>query len=429
MRFRIAKVSLLLKLSLVGITITWFLWNLSRMMLTGQEVGLNIKQTTPSLPKREMSTHLPLRNVDVPSKQHGEKKFLIAFSYWEQLTMATTSLIQLTALAVHGGRRVVIPFVSDSKFYGTMRSKQTQTLSMYYNVSELNQKLQFTGHGTLVSWKEFHDVCNNILDVLVRFHYSHEEAGIYTKAVVPCRAPHTSVFQDFNVNTTTCIYAHVLHSVETFEAEIAKRQPCVGIVEWRGNSYPGSSTSYRAQFNFTSILTGSLSFRTEDFFNVKLKHIAQDFITQNLRPDFISVHIRAESILFTGGSIDLVTKCMLELSSRARMMANALGCKVYLATDFSAFGSSSRSVSLRNNAKILKEILSKNLNTTSFQPADYSLSDHGAIAIVEINILAAGKRLFMMGGGSFEGWIERQFLKKNNNDLTLMNSTCKAKST
>ena len=426
MRLKIAKVSLPLKLSLVGITVALFLWNLFRMMFADQEVRVNIKQTdsiTPPQLQREMSTDFPLRNVDVPSKQPGEQKFLIAFSYWEQLTMATANLIQLTALAVHGGRRVVIPFVSDSQFYGTMMSEQAQTLSLYYNVSELNRKLQFTGHGTLVSWKEFRDVCDNILDVLVRFHYSHEEAGIYTKAVVPCRAPHTSVFQDFKVNTTICIYAPALHSVETFETEIAKRQPCVGIVEWRGNSYPGRST--RAQFNFTSIVARLMSFGTEDFFSVKLKHIAQDFIARNLRPNFISVHIRAESILYHGGNIDVVTKCMLELSSRARIMANALGYKVYLATDFSEFGSSSRPVSLRNKAEILMKILTKNLNPIHFQPADYFLSDHGAIAIVEINILAAGKRLFVLGGGSFQAWIEGQFLKQNNNDLALMNSTCK----
>ena len=66
------------------------------------------------------------------------------------------------------------------------------------------------------------------------------------------------------------------------------------------------------------------------------------------------------------------------------------------------------------------EILAKKLNPISFQPADYdhSLSDHGAIAIVEINILLAGKRLLKLGGGgSFQGCIVEQFLKQNNYDL------------
>ena len=57
-----------------------------------------------------------------------------------------------------------------------------------------------------------------------------------------------------------------------------------------------------------------------------------------------------------------------------------------------------------------------------FQPNYYSLSDHGAVAIVEMDVLASGRRLFVLGGGSFQGWIRQQFLKRNNNNLTLINS-------
>ena len=187
---------------------------------------------------------------------------------------------------------------------------------------------------------------------------------------------------------------------------------------------PGRSP--RAKFNLRSIVKRPLSFGNVDaFFNVKLKHIAQDFIARNLRPDFVSVHIRAESILFHGGNIDLVVKCMLKLSAAVKMMTNSMASelKVFLATDFSEFGSSSRSASLRKNAKSLMELLKKNLNPiTQFQPNYYSLSDYGAVAIVEMDILASGRRLFVLGGGSFQDWIRQQFLKRNNNNLTLINS-------
>ena len=165
--------------------------------------------------------------------------------------------------------------------------------------------------------------------------------------------------------------------------------------------------------------------------NVKLKHIAQDFIARNLRPDCVSVHIRAESVLlFRGGNIDLVVKCMLELSAAVKMMTNSTASelKVFLATDFSQFGSSphSATLSLRKNARSLMELLEKNLNSiTQFQPKYYSLSDHGAVAIVEMDILASGRRLFVLGGRSFQAWIRKQFLKRNNNDLTLVISFCK----
>ena len=44
------------------------------------------------------------------------------------------------------------------------------------------------------------------------------------------------------------------------------------------------------------------------------------------------------------------------------------------------------------------------LKPISFQPSTYNLTDHGAMAIIEMNILASGKRLFVVGGSSFQGW-------------------------
>jgi len=43
------------------------------------------------------------------------------------------------------------------------------------------------------------------------------------------------------------------------------------------------------------------------------------------------------------------------------------------------------------------------------------LSDRGSIAIVEMKILSAGKKLFLVGGGNFEDWIKNQFEKVGDN--------------
>ena len=101
------------------------------------------------------------------------KKILIAFGYWEQLTAATNNFLDLTALAAYGGRVAVVPFVKDSFFYGLPKAeKEFETLELYYNVSALNHTLRLRGHGTLISWKEFQDVCQGKLDVLVHFDYT-----------------------------------------------------------------------------------------------------------------------------------------------------------------------------------------------------------------------------------------------------------------
>ena len=89
-----------------------------------------------------------------------------------------------------------------------------------------------------------------------------------------------------------------------------------------------------------------------------------------------------------------------------------------MATDFTEFGSSSKiGKPARKNAKSLMEILVP-LKPIIFQPSEYKLADRGEVAIVEMNVLTSGKHLVVLGGGSFQYWVETQFLNKNNNDQT-----------
>ena len=74
---------------------------------------------------------------------HG--KFYFVFSYAEQLSMATRNLLTLAALGSYSGHQVVLPFVKNSRFFGSSKmSSDTQTLELYYNLSALNIKASFT---------------------------------------------------------------------------------------------------------------------------------------------------------------------------------------------------------------------------------------------------------------------------------------------
>ena len=48
--------------------------------------------------------------------------------------------------------------------------------------------------------------------------------------------------------------------------------------------------------------------------------------------------------------------------------------------------------------------------TNYFQPLTYNLTDRGSLVIVELNILVSSKRLFVVGGGSFQTWLASKFL-------------------
>ena len=63
------------------------------------------------LKSRHSITEQSLNTSKVESAVYQQKKIFLALHYWEQLTMATNNFLHLTALAVQGGRQVVVPFV------------------------------------------------------------------------------------------------------------------------------------------------------------------------------------------------------------------------------------------------------------------------------------------------------------------------------
>jgi len=356
--------------------------------------------------------------------QSAGRKIFIAFNYWEQLTAATNNFLDLTAVAAYGGRQVVVPFVKNSRLYGFATNKGFETLEMYYNVSALNRTLRFRGHGTLISWKEFQDVCQGKLDVVVRFDYTKLRKAIKynqtTQPFFPCNTSHTDTISvGIKVERTICMNVFAVKSDEKFENEVIERLPCVGLDQWRGSN---TKRSYRAQFKLSPNVTKRLhSDEAAIFFNSKLLHVARDFITKNLGPLFISVHIRAEKILKDGRHIEsmaTVRKCISSLTARVQSYNNVSTAPVpvFLASDFADFGSSSLGANTpREKSESLMNILAP-LKPTVFQPSTYNLTDRGTVAIVEMNILVSGKRLFVVGGGTFQRWIVKQFLHNNNID-------------
>ena len=351
---------------------------------------------------------------------YQQKKIFLAFFNWEQLTMATNNLLQLTALAVQGGRQVVAPFVKDSLFHGVPTSLGHHTLGLYYNVTALNELLRLHGHGTLINWDGFQDVCKGKLDVLVYFHYknlTNSTSNNLSTSYDPCKLNQKHVFLGIKIGRKICVNAHVFDSVQRFEDEIVEKLPCVGIMRWRGTS---KTEPFRTHFNIESLVDKVLSYLDMSaFFSAKLLRIAQDFIAQHLISNFISVHVRTEQILVSGGNISTVKRCLFKLRKRLQsinQLATVQNPPVFLAADFTKFGSSSATVKpARKHAKSFMKILLP-LRPIVFQPSEYKIVDRGAAAIVEMNILASGRRLFVLGGGSFQLWITKQFLTKNYNE-------------
>ena len=408
-------------------------WN-SKILRSFQTTGNRLLDTL----QRDMQNGTERYNS--PQYLKTNMKFYMAFSYSEQLSKATENLIALTALAVYSGRNVVVPFVNNSMFMAKSCLKgETQTLALYYNLSAFNSKLRSRGYSTLVSWESFQDVCQGKLDLLLHFFYG-ETASLRQKRkgmqslFFPCsgRRQHQGFFGGFKITRTVCVDVAILRSLEKFHSKVINDSPCVGIVEWRGN---GTLTSFRAKFPLPLRIHRPLTRNDcSSFFNETLLKIARDFKSNSLASNYISVHIRSEMILKRSkGSILALLQCFKEIQAHIQ---NFLGPnqkhregkneKTFVAVDFSASGSKSFGVlPARNAASSLAMLLNELLdNPVFFQPHVYNLFDGGSVAIVEMSILASGRQVFLAGGGSFQGWIKKQFAKQNKKGYAKVHSLC-----
>ena len=358
----------------------------------------------------QTSSSVAIKKENESARRPGQKIF-IAFSYWEQLLMATANFLDLTVLAAYGERKVVLPFVKDSRFYGVPTEEGFETLALYYNVSALNRALRSRGHGTLISWKEFQDVCQGKLDVLVQFDYTilteSKKHNRTTRGYYPCNVSPSNRFNYLKAERTICMNVFAVDSVEKFENEVLEGLPCVGLAMWRGSR---NKRPFRAQFDLRAVVPKLMRYRDAPiFFSSKLLQVARDFIAKRLGPFFVSAHIRAEKLITSGITFNnsvAVMKCISNLTTRVQRYKNASRdpMPLFLASDFGDYGSfSNLGRFARENSKSLMNILAP-LKPIIFQPSTYNLTDRGAVAIVEMNILLSGKRLFVTGGGSFQYW-------------------------
>ena len=146
--------------------------------------------------------------------------------------------------------------------------------------------------------------------------------------------------------------------------------------------------------------------------------IVDDFINKTLGSNYISLHIRTEQILKrSNGNFTTLVNC---IKKQASLIKNIRARhpnynKLFVAVDFTAFGSQSKDVSeARREASLLLKHLNELFDNMVFlQPHFYNIKDRGAVAIVEMAVLVSGKQLFLTGGGSFEYTIRALFVKRS----------------
>uniref|UniRef100_A0A069DN88 Putative cnidarian restricted protein n=1 Tax=Clytia hemisphaerica TaxID=252671 RepID=A0A069DN88_9CNID len=408
----------------------------------------NIKQRQKEVMFEQKRIKLP---ESASSRNDNEKKYLFAFRYFEQLSMATKNLLSLASLATSTGRTFVEPFVNSSRFCGLpsgtsfsrlMEEKVKFTeLKNYFDQEKLKDQLQKHGYNEMVPYQEFREQCTKI-DVVVHFLYNDSNIlknlqkwykinnetvqkaleKVKRTGYSDCPFVERSRIGKFlgkPVQRYVCVDPEQIRSSKQLEKDILQNSKCAAIIFWKG------SGPKRTHFPLAPKITEPL--QPADIQHAKrLVDIAYDYIRNTIKRPFIAVHIRIERHVRWKG-IHAARTCIRHLSDAIlkHKKQNNLK-KVFMAHDLGPNGSDTlkRFVDKKTLAQLENKIETSLQDSYRFDPIKYGLYDRGSIAIVEMHIMTLGESLFTLGRGNFHDWVTELYLKSNANDESLLHKIC-----
>lgn len=424
--------------------------NTDKTLLLSQDINLRFAQISKDQLRWIRHSTLPKigKNINdgksLPDHSIVRRKFIFAFRYYEQLGRATENLLDLCSLAKYGNREVVAPFVNNSRMAGIpygvghhFRRKRVVSFApfqTYFDLRQVNDKLKSNDYSMLTSFEDMAENCNRRLNVVV--HFLHHERKSIEDAVSWYRITERELqdiylqarqnngwtncpyirksnigkqLGEFKVSRYVCVDPQIIRTSEKFEEDVLQGANCVGIVQWKGIG-PGRS-------HFT--LSRRFVLRPSDLqHNAELVDLARTFIeSSSLGKSFISVHVRAERHIFRRG-INITRQCFQKLATRVQKLKDKYKWNVYLSSDIVDHGSDTltQEVSKAKRLSLYRE-LNKILGYPVTLNHIQGLYDTGAIAIIEMHILAASKKLVTLGGGNYQEWIIQLF-SRNVRDLT-----------
>lgn len=378
-------------------------------------------------------------NSHVSKSRQKRRTFIFVFRYYEQLGRATSNLLALASWARFRNGFFVAPFVNNSRMSGLpggvshfLRESKTPKfgpLSTYYNIPKLEETFKQHGYGSVATLNEFENECNRRLHIVVHFLYPtsddlRDAAGWYRRSYKEMRDIYSQTEANggwldcpfvrfsrlqkqirFKISRFVCVDPNIIRTPWELEEKVIQGRQCVGVVRWKGTGKD------RTHFPIHPSISHPLS-PSDLPFNSNLLETASNFVKNVISSKFIAIHVRIERHYVRMG-MNVTYRCMKKLIRRVLEARKRFKtAKLFLASDLPEYGSDTfkEQSPTRKDREILLSYLIKHLDyPIMYKPTD--IYDTGTIAIVEMNILAAGAKLYTLGGGNFQEWILKLFLK------------------
>ena len=408
-------------------------------------------------------------NIQESKNPYSTDSFFIALSYFEQLTCGTRNLFSAGHVAENFGAKVVMPFLLHSRLYGIPDLIPTKTipdeyfdLSTIYDIQKLNDTFNGITGTYLVKFEEFihrapreimildfpfasedytkqhiglayrdaaflHNLMNfSNIKAFDCFHYvNKDQLMVRDVELMLRRATRLLGVREFVIKEYICIVPTL--DISTDEIKRLIEEPRTILTsEWKGCAY--QSCDIQAPHKFIKPFRNRVLYHSRQKQSVakkfvlplsdSIKSTAMDYLRRiNMSAPYISLHIRIEKLQRLYLTVNHRTLCCFDLLRH--LMDSLKGRKfgqVLMITDISDYGTDSCvDVNCTQYVRKIQSILTgMGLVQTRFDPKLTGSSKSPAfVSLVEMNMLAAGNRLVVVGGGSFKKQIVDHFLLSN----------------
>jgi hypothetical protein len=272
--------------------------------------------------------------IDISKTKEGNpsKKYAyVHYQYNDQLTKNTRAFLSLCAQAGRTGRKVVKPFVKQTK----LSSDQSWfLLETYYDVKQLDGLLAAAGYATLVDTAEYLKECppNSPDHVSIHFIDNSQSSMGFTKANFHLKDDYYKAivknttqkgwtectFLDRAMKRTPgkqfCVNGDIIKDWKVFEKDIVKNEKCLNIFIWRGID----GVTYRLKFSEDGMKYSSIDLSYSLRPGQPIINEVERFTKESLAENYIAVYVRSEFIMLSS-TIDHLRKCidlMLEVCIR-----------------------------------------------------------------------------------------------------------------
>ena len=433
----------------------------------------NVKDRTGNGFYKTLRTSLRTDDVELPESCHeviestSSRRFILAWFFFEQLTMSTTNLFSLAWYAKMWNARTVMPFTYNSQMFGLPKLhswrgklKSLHTLNLLYDNQKLNKLLCKHKIPPLVDFQEFMSESSKHVVVIHLLYYNSDMArlshiggsraelfkAMHNHHAIECcsiqyigrivnvlgtylnRESKLAEENSFQVHRCVCVNASLSNEPSDLLKMIGLHNSdefSVFITDWRGisNSAAPKKAVQGVVKNFRMLVPSSkLTFWPHPGYVVfpistYVRGNATKFINRAAHGRrFVAIHFRSEKLGQAQARISNFANMCFDKAMRLRdqILFTEKDLVTFYFTDYGAYGSTTCHNTCRGARKISSLLSAQSIQVTHFSPKKYkAVADSGFVALVEQEVMASAHTLILVGGGSFQTQVHKRFKKYN----------------